>query len=125
MTANERRADIMRILICRRHETMGKLAREFGVSDRTIRNDILLLTVDYPLDTVRGNGGCVKLADWYSPNKIILSKSQENVLYQLIDKADGSQQKVLREILSTYGSPLIRKQIAENTMEAPHDGAWR
>ena len=55
MTTNERRAEIMRILVSRRHETMGQLASELLVTDRTIRSDITALAVDYPLETVRGN----------------------------------------------------------------------
>ncbi len=108
MRANERRAEIMRILISRRNETMKKLANELGVTDRTIRSDINILTVDYPLDTVRGNGGCVKVADWYHPHKNILNKKQQSVLISLIRKADEHEQIVLREMLAEYGSPSLR-----------------
>ena len=104
MTANERRAEIMRILVARRRETMARLARELGVTDRTIRTDITILTADYPLDTVRGNGGCVKVADWYHPYNRILSQEQQNVLIQMLDKADEPQQKVLREMLAAFGN---------------------
>ena len=51
MTANERRAEIMRIMTARRQESMGRLALELGVTRRTIRSDITALTVDYPLET--------------------------------------------------------------------------
>ena len=57
MSANERRAEIMRIMVARRQENMQVLASELGVSDRTIRNDIVALTAEYPLETYRGNGG--------------------------------------------------------------------
>ena len=40
MSANERRAEIMRIMVARRQENMQVLAAELGVTDRTIRNDI-------------------------------------------------------------------------------------
>ena len=53
MTANERRAEIMRIMTARRQESMGRLALELGVTRRTIRSDITTLTVDYPLETQR------------------------------------------------------------------------
>ena len=55
----------MRILIARRSETQATLAAELGVSVSTVYRDIVRLTVDYPLETQRGNGGCVKVADWY------------------------------------------------------------
>jgi predicted DNA-binding transcriptional regulator YafY len=83
---------------------MGNLASELNVTDRTIRNDIICLTVDYPLETIRGNGGCVKLADWYWPNKNILSQEQQQVLCQMIDMANEHQSIVLRGIISAYGS---------------------
>ena len=54
VTMNERRAEIMRILVARRATTMPVLARTFGVTTRTIQNDILALTVDYPLETKQG-----------------------------------------------------------------------
>ena len=73
MSANERRAEIMRIMVARRQENMQVLAAELGVTDRTIRNDILVLTAEYPLETTRGNGGGVRIADWYHPHKNIFS----------------------------------------------------
>ena len=44
MSANERRAEIMRIMVARRQENMQVLAAELGVTDRTIRNDILAVS---------------------------------------------------------------------------------
>ena len=55
----------MRIMVARRQENMQVLAAELGVTDRTIRNDILVLTAEYPLETSRGNGGGVRIADWW------------------------------------------------------------
>ena len=104
MSANERRAEIMRIMVARRQENMQVLAAELGVTDRTIRNDILILTAEYPLETTRGNGGGVRIADWYHPHKNILSKDQMTVLEQLMDKADDEQKKVIDQMLREYGS---------------------
>lgn len=104
MSANERRAEIIRILVARRQENMQVLAAELGVTDRTIRNDILALTAEYPLETSRGNGGGVRIADWYHPHKNILTKEQIAVLQQLMDKADENQQSVLKQMLREYGS---------------------
>ena len=53
MSANERRAEIMRIMVARRQENMQVLAAELGVTDRTFRIDILVLTAEYPLETSR------------------------------------------------------------------------
>lgn len=92
---------------------MRRLADELGVTDRTIRTDITVLTVDYPLETIRGNGGCVKLADWYHPYKNILSCEQRSVLTQMIEKGDEQQAKVLREMLIAYGSSRQKQKGAE------------
>ena len=104
MGANERRAEIMRILIGKRHVTMRALADELHVTTRTIRTDITALTADYPLETTRGNGGCVKLADWYHPHKRLFSREQQQVLTELVAVSDARQSRVLRELLSAYGS---------------------
>ena len=93
MSANERRAEIMRIMVARRQENMQVLASELGVSDRTIRNDIVALTAEYPLETYRGNGGGVRIAEWYHPHKNIMSQEQISVLEQLMEKADDAQKK--------------------------------
>lgn len=108
MTASERRAEIMRILTARRSETAPQLARELEVSVNTIRRDILILTVDYPLETQRGNGGCVKVADWYHPHRNILSREQQHVLSELIGICDAHQANVLRQMLAEYGSSQHR-----------------
>ena len=102
MTANERRNEIVRILVSRRHETMKQLASELNVTDRTIRTDITVLTVDYPLETVRGNGGCVKVADWYHPHKHSLSQEQIKVLTELTKTVNTYQAEILIGILKTY-----------------------
>lgn len=87
---------------------MGRLALELGVTRRTIRSDITALTVDYPLETQRGNGGCVKVADWYHPHRNILSCEQQRVLSELISSCDAYQANVLRQMLTEYGSSQHR-----------------
>ena len=107
ITANERRTEIMRILVARKKETMSNLAFDLGVSVSTIQRDIIILTADYPLETVRGNGGCVKVPDGYLPNKHILTMEQQIVLMQMCGKADEHEKKILREIIAAYGSPVV------------------
>lgn len=114
MMLNERRAEIMRILTARRRETMGCLANELNVTSRTIRTDITALMADYPLETQRGNGGCVKVADWYHPHRNLLSEEQQRTLSQLMESANEQQAKVLREMLVEYGSPKYRQIYEED-----------
>jgi predicted DNA-binding transcriptional regulator YafY len=100
----ERRAEIIRILTIRKRETMGRLADELGVSDRTIRNDITVLTAEYPLETARGNGGCVKLAEWYHPHRNLLTQEEQRVLSRLAAFGDVHDQRVVSNMLAAYGS---------------------
>ena len=117
MTANERREEIIRLLIGRRFESASNLAREFSVTTRTIRTDIVVLTLSYPLDTVMGRHGGVKLADWYHPHSNILSTEQQDVLFQLIRIANQTQKKILYQILFEYGSPQNRRMIEAQSKE--------
>lgn len=113
MTAIERRAEIMRILTARRSSNIRTLAAEMGVCRRTICTDIEILTADYPLETSRGNGGCVKVAQWYHPHRNILSDEQQRVLAEIMQTASEQQAQVLCEMLLEYGSPKTRQTLQE------------
>ena len=54
MKANERRMAILEALCERRREQVANLAFEFGVTEWTIRQDILTLSLSYPVYTVQG-----------------------------------------------------------------------
>ena len=64
MTPSERREAILKVLCQRRQDKIDNLAFEFGVSVRTIKNDIEELSLAHPIETVRGRyGGGVKVAE--------------------------------------------------------------
>lgn len=111
MSANERRAELIRILRARRQDTMPNLAEELGVNVRTIQRDVLALTSEYPLNTTQGNGGGVRLEAWYHPYKNILSREQIAVLEELLQTGNAHQQKVLLELLRAYGSQEYNSEI--------------
>lgn len=74
MTPSERREAILKVLCQRRQDKIDNLAFEFGVSVRTIKNDIEELSPAYPIETVRGRyGGGVKVADGYYVGRNYLS----------------------------------------------------
>lgn len=54
MNANDRRSEIINILRDRRFVQARELASRFEVTDRTIRNDIKILTLRYPIWTQQG-----------------------------------------------------------------------
>lgn len=81
MDAVERRQQILELLCQRRKDTMQNLAAELGVSERTIRRDVEILTRSYPLETVCGRyGGGVRVADWYHLDRQRMSPKQTALL---------------------------------------------
>lgn len=104
MSANERRAEMIRILLGARQTTIPRLAGDLRASVSTIKRDILVLTVDegYPIDTVQGNGGGIILRDFKHPHKRILSQEQIRVLTELAQSANPHQAEILNGILRAY-----------------------
>ena len=103
MGANDRRAELIRLLLSRRRDTVSNLAAVFCVSEKTIRRDLAELTAQYPIVTIPGNGGGVRLEDWYRPHRRLFTKEQCAVLRELILIANEHQTIVLLELLNAYG----------------------
>lgn len=103
MGTNERRQQIMETLCHRRQETMANLAFEFGVSIRTIRNDIDYLSLSYPLETVRGRyGGGIKVMDGYHMNHKYLMPEQQKLLERLSKSLFGNDLALMNSILKDF-----------------------
>jgi len=103
MGPNERRLEIMETLCLRRHETMENLAFEFGVSVRTIRNDIDHLSLSYPLETVRGRyGGGVRVMDGFYMNRKYLNPEQKDLLEHLRTSLSGTDLSIMNTILKDF-----------------------
>lgn len=113
MSASERRAEIMRILVGRRKCYLSDLAQELGVSKRTIQRDVQTLVLQYPLESIHGNGGGVRVADWYHPYKNMLTEEQSVALEQLLLFADIRQAEVIRQILAEFSSQTYRQKYAK------------
>ena len=108
MTALERRMELLRILVMRRQETEPSLAKELGVSVKTVRRDIIALTVDYPLETKAGKGGCIRVAEWYHPYQHILTREHQQVLLNMIRRGDAYEAHIVQQILEQCGSPSLK-----------------
>lgn len=103
MGPNERRMEIMEVLCQRRHDTMKNLAFEFGVTERTIRNDISILSLSYPLETIRGRyGGGVKVMDGFYMNRKYLKPEQKNLLERLSTNLSGEDLSIMNSILKEF-----------------------
>ncbi len=62
-SALERRQMLLEVLCQRRYDTIAHLAIEFSMSPRTIHYDLKVLQCSYPIETVRGNGGGVRVVE--------------------------------------------------------------
>ena len=105
MDAVERRQQILELLCQRRKDTMQNLAAELGVSERTIRRDVEILTRSYPLETVCGRyGGGVRVADWYHLDRQRMSPKQTALLRRLAADLRGEDLEVMEQILLRFAS---------------------
>ena len=105
MDAVERRQQLLELLCQRRKDTMQNLAAELGVSERTIRRDVEILTRSYPLETVCGRyGGGVRVADWYHLDRQRMSPRQTALLRRLATGLQGEDLEVMEQILLKFAS---------------------
>ena len=103
MNLFERRSAIMKTLRKEGHTTVASLAKKFDVSERTIYSDITALSLDQPIQTVRGRyGGGVQLASWFHPNANKLSPMQEELLQRLKTPLAGNDLIVMNSILAQF-----------------------
>lgn len=103
MSASDRRAEIVNILILRRHITAGELAHELNVSIRTIHYDIQALSVAYPIYTKQGENGGIFMRDDYRPYVNTLTDDELKTLCEIYRKSEGKQKKTILQIIRKYG----------------------
>ena len=102
MNPTERRAAIYAVIITRRYDTVPHLAVEFAVSERTILRDIMLLTLSYPVETVRGCRGGVKVSDWFKHTDNFLNARQIKLLRKIEPHLNQDDRIVLNSILLQF-----------------------
>ena len=111
MGTAERRAEIMRTLCRRRHETISRLAEEFGVSARTIQRDVEILSMTEPIYTMCGRyDGGVYVMDNFEMSRMYMKDSELSVLQKLESFADNrascnldkDELIMLKRIISQY-----------------------
>ena len=107
--ANERRQLILEALSERRQETVQNLAAEFGVSVRTIKYDIEILTSSAPIYTVQGNGGGIRVADGWYISRRYLHDDQEALLRELLPGLQPEQRETMESILASFAKPKVKE----------------
>ena len=105
MKALERRDEILNILCEKRFVKIEYLADRFEVSERTIRNDILELSLSYPIYTKTGTWGGVYIAQGYYRDKNYLSSKQKETLESLLGEIDEERKIVLESIIKKFARP--------------------
>ena len=93
MDTAHRRMEIISILSARGHTTMRELAWELEVSRRTIMNDVIALSFDYPVYTKPGEGGGVFITENYKPYTNTLTQTEQETLSRLYRRAEGKRRK--------------------------------
>ena len=103
MTARERRYAMIKELSDRRKETRENFAAEFQVSLRTIDNDLVYLSEEYPVYTDRGHGGGIYVDKDFHLNQRYLSKAQKDLILRLEKTLEGEDRRIMENILKTFG----------------------
>ncbi len=103
-----RRLEIISILAAKGHTTMRELAWELEVSRRTIMNDVIALSFDYPVYTKPGEGGGVFITENYKPYTNTLTLTEQKTLCGLYDKAEGKEKEILFRIIRKYGADKLK-----------------
>lgn len=109
MTASERRNAILEDLCMRRFERINNLAFQYGVTERTIRNDIMTLSLEYPIYTAQGNGGGIYVDKNFRLGRVYLKNEQQELLERLLPGLDGKDAEVMKAILKTFGLEGAKK----------------
>lgn len=103
MGPDERRNVIWHSLCSQRQVTARRLSIELGVSLRTVYRDLEILSLTYPIESIRGRyGGGYKLCDWFFPKRTTLCKEQVTLLKQLALSACQEEARVLCSILTQF-----------------------
>ena len=106
---SERRQMILEYLLEHRETTRFELFNHFNVSLRTIERDILILSCSYPIITIQGGGGGIKIADGYRLGMKYLSESQAALLEQLSETLSGKDLEIMQSILKIFSKPASCK----------------
>ncbi|MEG0237879.1 MAG: HTH domain-containing protein [Romboutsia sp.] len=103
ITPTERRMKMISLICKKRYITMNELASEFGVTIRTIRNDIKYLSYSYPIEGIRGRyDGGIKIHEDFYLSKRYLTTEQIDLLEKLKDNLPTKETVVIDSILNEF-----------------------
>ena len=102
----ERRRQLIAVLYERQSDTVGNLAFEFNVSSHTIRNDIRILELEYPIYTKIGADWGVFILDSSRLQQWWLTVRQRELLMDVCSVLDDEQALLMKSIIGGM-SPWI------------------
>ena len=95
----------MEYLCVNRFDTTKNLAVQFGVCERTIRQDLVVLACSYPIETSFGPYGGVHLPGWFRYGKKVLSPEQIVLLKKVKNSLNQEDCKIIDSILAQFALP--------------------
>ena len=121
MGTAERRKALMTLLCRRRHETISNIAIAFGVSERTIRRDIAVLSTSEPIYTQAGKYGGVYVMEHYQMDRMYFQDAEAAVCQKLLTIAKTevpciltkAEFQTLQNIVEMYTKPSLKKHSKE------------
>ena len=107
--ATERRLEILEYVSDKRQLTYQEIADEFRISYRTVRRDVEILSCSYPIETVQGNGGGIRVADGWYLSRRYLHDDQEALLRELLPGLQPEQRETMERILTAFAKPQMKE----------------
>lgn len=111
MNTENRRREIINVLLMQRRTTAKELAKEFGVTTRTIQNDIQALSSGFPIYTKPGGDGGIFIEENYRPYNNTLSSYELEILLEMHQTTEGIYKKILFRIISRYGPNKLEVEL--------------
>ena len=109
-SALERRQDLIEYLNDQRFDTIDNLSYKFDVSRSTIKRDLMVLSLSYPVSTKNGIGGGAYMEDWFDLHKHYLNSEQQDTLKKVIAICSDKDAAVLTSILKSFSkSPKVKR----------------
>ena len=119
METAERRMAILKLLCRRRHETISNLAEQFGVSERTVRRDIEILSLSEPIYTQTGRyGGGVYVTDNFTMDRMYFKDDEIEVMNKILGCVEkgtecnllNEEVRLLKRIVKEYTKPSLKTE---------------
>ena len=111
----ERHMKILKIICQRRFERIENLSFELGVSERTIRRDIELLSLDHAIYTQKGKYGGIFALDTFKLDRVYMEEKEIEVLKKVASTMQDNttlsddEKNILNNIILDYTRPQKQK----------------